>query len=207
MPSNDNFITVPNIGLLLSKVPSSLINEIKQEVYSIRDDFSKHVPVKGMLAGNIEKEFALIKCKSNVEKYIIQQTTSYATKYNYKSDEAMKQLPYVLDGLWVNFQKKGEFNPNHTHSGVMSFVIWLDIPFFIADEKNGAGKGSKKNVAGCFEVMYTNVLGAICSYVFPADKTLEGNLLMFPSKMNHCVYPFYTSDDYRISVSGNIRLG
>jgi len=24
--------------------------------------------------------------------------------------------------------------------------------------------------------------------------------------MIHCVYPFYTSDDYRISVSGNIML-
>ena len=27
---------------------------------------------------------------------------------------------------------------------------------------------------------------------------------MFPSYLNHMVYPFYTSDEYRISMSGNI---
>jgi len=29
---------------------------------------------------------------------------------------------------------------------------------------------------------------------------------MFPSLLAHCVYPFYTSDDYRISISGNIKF-
>ena len=36
------------------------------------------------------------------------------------------------------------------------------------------------------------------------DKTWEGTIVMFPSWLNHSVYPFYTSDDYRISISGNI---
>ena len=31
-----------------------------------------------------------------------------------------------------------------------------------------------------------------------------GKIIFFPSKLNHCVYPFYTSDDTRISISGNI---
>jgi len=29
---------------------------------------------------------------------------------------------------------------------------------------------------------------------------------MFPSQLIHAVYPFYTSDEYRISVSGNIKF-
>ena len=40
----------------------------------------------------------------------------------------------------------------------------------------------------------------------PVDKTWEGMMLMFPSKLHHSVYPFYTSDEKRISVSGNISI-
>ncbi len=29
------------------------------------------------------------------------------------------------------------------------------------------------------------------------------NKKIYPAKQLHCVYPFYTSDEYRISVSGN----
>jgi hypothetical protein len=31
-------------------------------------------------------------------------------------------------------------------------------------------------------------------------------MMLFPSKLKHGVNPFYTSDDYRISISGNIRI-
>ena len=34
----------------------------------------------------------------------------------------------------------------------------------------------------------------------------ERVMLVFPAALQHAVYPFYTSDDYRISVSGNVRL-
>jgi len=34
----------------------------------------------------------------------------------------------VLEELWVNFQKKYEYNPLHDHGGMFSFVIWMKIP-------------------------------------------------------------------------------
>jgi hypothetical protein len=40
----------------------------------------------------------------------------------------------------------------------------------------------------------------------PVDKTFEGKIAFFPSKLSHCVYPFYSSDGIRISISGNIKL-
>jgi len=36
------------------------------------------------------------------------------------------------------------------------------------------------------------------------DKTMEGTVSMFPGTLTHCVYPFFTSDDERISIAGNI---
>ena len=49
-------------------------------------------------------------------------------------------------------------------------------------------------------------MGRITPAMVPVDKTYEGTIVMFPSEMLHAVYPFYTSDDYRISVSGNLRI-
>jgi hypothetical protein len=49
-------------------------------------------------------------------------------------------------------------------------------------------------------------LGRIKQVPIPVDSSYEGTIMMFPSALNHGVYPFYTSDEYRISVSGNIRI-
>ena len=38
----------------------------------------------------------------------------------------------------------------------------------------------------------------------PVEKGWEGKLVMFPSLLMHSVTPFRTSDDYRISISGNL---
>jgi len=42
--------------------------------------------------------------------------------------------------------------------------------------------------------------------VLDVDKSFENKLLMFPASYNHQVYPFYTSDEERITVSGNVRF-
>ena len=42
--------------------------------------------------------------------------------------------PY-MNRLWVNYQKKYEFNPLHDHSGMFSFVIWMKIPYEHDNEK------------------------------------------------------------------------
>ena len=34
----------------------------------------------------------------------------------------------TLDTLWINFSKKHDYNPIHTHTGVLSFVIYCKVP-------------------------------------------------------------------------------
>ena len=87
----------------------------------------------------------------------------------------------------------------------MSFVIWLKLPFLIENEdKYGPGSKANNPMSGRFSFSYTDSMGAICHYDIPADKNMENTMLIFPAKMNHTVYPFFTSDDCRISVSGNV---
>ena len=104
-----------------------------------------------------------------------------------------------LDDIWVNFQKKGEFQSIHNHSGMFSFVIWMDIPYHSKDEAKSDHKGnfSFLTASGTSrEVKPTNI---------EMSPEMNGYCCFFPSDLCHQVYPFYTSDKDRISISGNIH--
>ena len=83
---------------------------------------------KSKLAGHIHESNELVD-KSN---WFWQHTLHPLCKEYYQefgnlgSDVPVNQLhPYFLNSFWVNYQKQGEFNPIHTHSGVYSFVVWM----------------------------------------------------------------------------------
>ena len=56
-------------------------------------------------------------------------------------------------------------------------------------------------------LVYTDVFGQIAVNNLRVDKSYEGTIIIFKSNLRHLVYPFHTSDDYRISISGNIIAG
>ena len=59
---------------------------------------------------------------------------------------------------------------------------------------------------GKFELFYQDTMGGLSAVTLPIDKSFENTMLLFPAQMHHCVYPFYTSDDYRVSIAGNFFL-
>jgi hypothetical protein len=63
----------------------------------------------------------------------------------------------------------------------------------------------KNNAVATFNFHYTDILGNITHYSLPVDKTWEKKLIVFSSDLNHSVNPFYTSNEYRISVAGNFE--
>jgi len=113
--------------------------------------------------------------------------------------------PLCLDKFWVNFQKQHEFNPQHNHSGVFSFVIWVKIPTDWREQHAlPISANSNAPCASDFEFIYSTMLGNTGYYPYHLDKTSEGGMLFFPAKLMHTVYPFYNCDEERISISGNI---
>ena len=48
--------------------------------------------------------------------------------------------------------------------------------------------------------------GDIVDNTLPIDKTWEGTMILFKSNLKHQVDPIFTSDDYRISISGNLIM-
>lgn len=112
-------------------------------------------------------------------------------------------LEWVLDSLWVNFQKPGEYNPPHHHTGDMSFVLFLQVPEGLKKENEDI-KGVHNNEGpGMLIFDYGE---HIPFSIGRCSKMPEvGDLIMFPSWLRHYVSAF-KSEGERISVSGNITL-
>jgi hypothetical protein len=190
-------------GVFIDKLTDEQLLPIEQEICSIQNDFSKATPFNKNLAGNIKKEYQLFSSFKYLESLVSPYCIEYQKEFNYPGAE----IPLFLNGAWVNFQTAGEFNPIHDHVGVFSFVIWHKIPYLIKDEiDNSPGKDSNYNVSGNFTFYYTDTLGDIKAYNIPADQSMENSIMVFPSKLKHSVHPFYSSDEYRISVAGNFSV-
>ena len=210
MEKNYEVISFGHDGYLLVKFDEDTLKPIKEGISKIQNNFDEACKVKNELAGNIQKEYEL---PANSVKKLHDIVFPYIDEYNkhfsYIDDIGVldNNLPYDINRPWVNFQKKHEFNPLHKHAGMYSFVIWIQIPYLIEDEMNSPSVvDSNTKRRGNFEFAYTGSLGGIKTHPIAADKKLENHMIFFPSTIMHSVYPFYTSDDYRISIAGNYFL-
>ena len=177
------------------------------------------VPHNTKLVGNIEEQYLMgFKNQLNMyklETYLRGLAGIYEKKFNYMScmgnqtmslDQGMS-FDLRLKNCWVNFMKKYEFNPIHNHSGLYSFNIFVKIPYDLKEEFDSPRtQNINQRFPGCFSFYCGNGLGEFVPHVLEADKDWEQVIILFPSVTQHCVYPFYTSDDYRITVSGNLYL-
>jgi hypothetical protein len=182
-----------------------LWNEVNSIKSIMEDDDSSLHDARYDLAGNISKEYSLSpEAIDYVEFLLSPLVQEFTAERNVFRHEIWSDSNVRLKKLWVNFSKKYEFNPVHCHGGLLSFVIWLDIPYDIEDEVNLEWvKQSNAPLAGKFSFYYSDLSGKIIPRFLDVDRKMNGTVALFQSELNHEVFPFYTSDDYRITISGN----
>ena len=205
-------LTFPNYGT----VETHLSEEYISNFYKLIEE-AKQKPnnMNNILAGNISSSIELniksVYANDFVNNVIPSMVTSYIKQYGFPIKHITKHIQdntIKLEDLWVNFQRKHEFNPIHDHNGALSFVIWLSIPTSSKKQnelpfsKNSGSKGLVSN----FSFIYTDILGNIKTYVYQMEKDIEGYMVMFPSRLMHQVFPFYESDKERITISGNVGI-
>lgn len=205
-----------NLGYIDEKMPDDVFKIVLDEIETAA---GKKIAHNTKLVGNIEEQYLMdFKNQINLyklETYIRGLAGIYENKFKYTQcmgnqtmslDEGMS-LDLRLRNCWVNFMKKYEFNPIHNHSGLYSFNIFVKIPFDLKEEfASPRTQNENQRFPGCFSFYCGNGLGEFVPHVIEAGKDWEQVIILFPSITQHCVYPFYTSDDYRITVSGNLYL-
>ena len=194
-------IHLPNPGLTIGMIPSEIYQPVMQEIKEIERNDAGIVKMNRSLAGQIEREYQLEKSKHYMVPYLEDMGREYQKEWNYYQGQDLK-----VDSLWVNLQQKTEYNPIHNHDGILSYVAWLDIPYRHENEGNleHTKHSRTKKFSASFQFIYNSVLGKIVNEVYNVENGWEGRIVMFPAELLHIVYPFYTSDGYRISIAGNL---
>tara|TARA_R100001509_G_scaffold1270_3_gene1210 strand:- start:1909 stop:2514 length:606 start_codon:yes stop_codon:yes gene_type:complete len=187
-------------------LPVNIFNKLKDLVYKAKDD------ANNTLAGNIEKEYNLYAEKDpEIRDYILRMSNNslFQNYHNYLSQLfTNRSCRSVLAKTWVNFQKKHEFNPLHTHDGIFSFVIFVKIPYDCEKYKKKFSKMKPNDMkAGMLSFQHIDSwTGRIEAVDISLNPKYEGGIYFFKAKHLHQVYPFYDTNDYRITVSGNLHL-
>lgn len=197
-------ITSP--GYLSCKVPDKVKHELEKSMDTLGDERD---PICMTLIGHNERE-----CELPLTPNFKYFTESLAEEYGkvfgvnpfkvFINDDADHE--FCLSEAWVNFSKKHDFNPIHKHAGVYSFVIWVKIPYDLDEEMKVYSGKVDGSVNSLFEFTTIESFGSINNQTIPVDKSYEWEMIFFPAEMMHQVYPFYTSDEFRVSIAGNIAF-
>ena len=193
-------IKLYNPGVLKTRLPTSIFADLTRDLQKQIDNKPKKYNT--FLVGQIETEFQYV-INGQFRDCIEQTFLEYRRKFNFHENQN-----YVIDNdAWANFQKKHEYNPIHFHHKAISWVIWITIPYDLEEELNMPNvKEAHVKYASKFEFIYNSLDGGISTTQLDIDKTWEGSLIMFPNYLKHQVYPFQTSNECRISISGNIDI-
>ena len=183
---------------------------LKKEVVKAKEEGLKN---NNNLVGHIKEEYKMMGVTKSFQEFLcaVAATHPNFVSFNNKFKVLSENKPLYLDTFWVNYMKKYEFNPPHNHDGLYSFVVFVKIPYDLKKEEDYfseiAIKESRKEIqTSKLNFLNTDPAGNICTTAVQVDKSFQGKMLMFPSTQMHMVHPFYTSDDYRITVSGNIKV-
>ena len=116
-----------NLGVIRKKLSKETLDKLNNYIKVKKQNWNKE------LVGQIDSSFFL-EDKNNwfFENELlpcIQEYLDSCPKDGWIIPNTLnKNLPFKLESMWVNFQKKYEFNPFHTHSGLFSFAI---ISFYL----------------------------------------------------------------------------
>ena len=188
------------------EVPDEIFKELKEKIYQGKEKKFKN---NDNLVGHIKEEYKL-EITESLQNYIVSSSMN-GVFGNWQKDYFKfntHNRPIVLDDLWVNFQKKYEFNPLHNYSGFGSFIIFVQIPYDLKEEESYYSDLEKDEPIYTSKLTFLHHLynGELFNRPINVDKSFCQKMIMFSSKQLHSVYPFYTSDDYRITISGNLKF-
>ena len=172
---------------------------------------SKRISWGENLAGQIKEEL-LIEPKvlnetkltdffgNMVQEYVHQCNLQQAPPDQHQNMEDGKpHIQVVVNSMWIVEQQPGEYNPIHTHTNCdISSVMYLKAPIFLPSEKT-----ERDDDGTIYFIGGSSFKGKLKTNSLKVKPT-PGAFFIFPSHLQHTVYPYKTNDNFaRRSVSFN----
>lgn len=205
-------VSLINPGLLCAEMPEEtyqvLLESCEKQIKAKSTYYAmkRHLVTDNYVQG-IEEMIA-ISIPPSYNQYLLDLALEYSKYFKMN----IGNLTPKVKESWLNLQKKHEYRPVHAHSDNsgknLSFVTYIKIPYELKEEDSYSNHNKKAGVFrnGRIEFFYNNFAGSHISALIDIDKTYQGKTLIFLNNFRHAVYPFYTSDEYRISLAGNINF-
>lgn len=171
------------------------------------------------LAGDIDKEYKVVHSREFLD-FIVNTYKSYLSEI--RSNTTSKVLDWN-DSLfkieqWINIQTKNESNPVHAHSGLLSYVFWHKVPYTLEEELKLSNNSA--DYPGDFNFLYCDVdkqfvknnnfgaysISNLISHSLKIYKDKENHFAIFPAWLSHYVTKFLSTDEHRVTFSGNLGL-
>ena len=191
------------VGYVKDTIPYNIFAQLTEAASLARENA---INVNRELAGAIKEEYSIVHSDFILGEffdYIVELIGDYEQSFTTPISRDSFTYPLLKMGFapreslistWINFQKKNEYNPPHSHFGAYSFVIWLSLPYDTKEEK----KLYKSSTDFNFQFIQDGKIQQC-----PLDSS-EGDIILFPADLWHSVQPFFLSDEFRVSISGNI---
>ena len=183
------------------KITDNEIQKVLEMGRQTKDDFRTN------LAGIIKEEY---KFSDNNANLFMDTFSPYFKVYmekliDYNRQPLLRNVTSLKIGkVWINKMKANEYNPQHIHSGDLSFVMYLSIPDDLKKEREEY-KGTSAG-PGTITFMYGEPNPTDKYSYFATQQNFlpeNGDFFIFPANLTHQVIPF-SSDTTRISVAGNV---
>ena len=201
-------IDLPNYGILK-------ISLDKKDVDNLYTIIKKYSPSHFQWEGNTliksttdQQQFGLFDDGKLFQTNVLHKVyLSYVEKYGLPFAKTFSTHKHKLtfQRFWCNTTTKGQYQALHNHDSIFSFVVWVNIPFDIDDERSYTGEMHPES--GDFIFTYSDITGRQRVKNIHQSKSDSGTMLFFPSTTHHSVYPFYSTDNTRITCSGDLSIG
>ncbi|HAW74389.1 MAG TPA: hypothetical protein DCW74_01490 [Alteromonas australica] len=204
-------------------VPLDFVQSLDAEVDKVFSRKVKDDDFSDKLVGQIKTgaQLKLNREESEVFEQFHGIVESFAMKYAKFFEESISSSNQELHAaahcneMWSVHSFANDYNPLHDHgklrpdTGAMSFVLWTKIPENMRNEKATSMKGASGMLDGAISFV-NGPMGQGFDLELRPTKVLSiepkvGRMVIFPSWLNHMVYPFRCEGERR-SLAGNIAL-
>lgn len=210
--------TLPAALMLQHRLPDQVVTTLNDYLDKLRQNKQRE-SAGSSLVGQIHQGEQLVMDYKDLKlipftRIVESLAAAYLRHFVEQTKSPLRAKKISMDKLWSVHSFEGDYNPIHDHTTAapmgISFTTWTMVPEQImqsSDERvnlydsSGAIDGYINFIYGLNQVSDPERLRPSQSrYIMPEP----GKLLLFPSWMQHTVYPFFGQGERR-TVAGNLN--
>ena len=192
--------------------PCLMYSELPEDIFEELNNLPNGAHHGNKLVGVFPDEYKLpIRKAPLFREYIICLSEAFAREcstapvFHQIRQNTPPNTPFKLADLWRNEMYANAYQPLHQHTGLFSFIVYMDVPYTHADQIKLEPNVLPEHVKNGFTEFSDPF--SMFNKLINVEKGIEGQVILFPAWVNHVVYPFKGfSGIPRVSISGNIVL-